>query len=99
ARLGFAIATDVEPDILLVDEVLSVGDIEFQRKCVARIEDILGRGTTLVLVSHSPESVLQLCRHVVWLEGGRVVADGPAPAVIEASPSPGVRPPLRQLGT
>jgi ABC-2 type transport system ATP-binding protein/lipopolysaccharide transport system ATP-binding protein len=99
ARLGFAIATDVEPDILLVDEVLSVGDIEFQRKCVTRIEEILARGTTLVLVSHSPESVLQLCAHVVWLEGGRVVADGPAREVVDAFTSHGARPPLRQLGT
>ena len=84
ARLGFAIATDVEPDILLVDEVLSVGDIEFQRKCTERIESIMRRGTTLVLVSHSPESILQLCEHVVWLNEGRVVADGPARQVVDA---------------
>ena len=83
ARLGFAIATDVEPDILLVDEVLSVGDIEFQRKCAERIETILRRGTTLVLVSHSPESVLHLCTHAVWLAEGRVVADGPAREVVD----------------
>ncbi len=83
-RLGFAVATDVEPDILLVDEVLSVGDIEFQRKCTERIEAILRRGTTLVLVSHSPQSILQLCEHVIWLDEGRVVADGPAPQVVGA---------------
>ena len=84
ARLGFAIATDVEPDILLVDEVLSVGDIEFQRKCTERIERILRRGTTLVLVSHSPEAILQLCTHAVWLSDGGVVAHGPAPEVVNA---------------
>ena len=84
ARLGFAIATDVEPDILLVDEVLSVGDIEFQRKCTERIERILRRGTTLVLVSHSPESIVQLCEHAIWLNEGRVVADGPAREVVDA---------------
>ncbi len=84
ARLGFAIATDVEPEILLVDEVLSVGDIEFQRKCTERIEAILRRGTTLVLVSHSPESLLQLCECVVWLADGRVVADGTARDVVDA---------------
>jgi len=83
ARLGFAIATDVEPEILLVDEVLSVGDIEFQRKCTERIEGILRRGTTLVLVSHSPESIVQLCEQAIWLNEGRVVADGPARAVVE----------------
>jgi ABC-2 type transport system ATP-binding protein len=91
ARLGFAIATDVEPDILLVDEALSVGDIDFQRKCMARIEDLLSRGATLVLVSHSPDAVLRLCQRVTWLEQGRVVADGPASEVVEAfvsSPSP-----------
>ncbi len=84
ARLGFAVATDVEPDILLVDEVLSVGDIEFQRKCTERIEAILRRGTTLVLVSHSPQAILQLCEHAVWLDGGRVVANGPAAQVVDA---------------
>jgi ABC-type polysaccharide/polyol phosphate transport system ATPase subunit len=84
ARLGFAIATDVEPDVLLVDEVLSVGDIEFQRKCTERIERILRRGATLVLVSHSPESVIQLCDHAIWLNEGRVVADGAASEVVDA---------------
>ena len=84
ARLGFAVASDVEPDILLIDEVLSVGDLEFQRKCIGRIGEFLARGATLVLVSHSPESVLQLCQQVVWLEEGRVVADGPAREVVEA---------------
>jgi len=84
ARLGFAIATDVNPEILLVDEVLSVGDIEFQRKCTERIERILQRGTTLVLVSHSPEAILQLCGQALWLSEGRVVADGPARDVVDA---------------
>ena len=91
ARLGFAIATDVEPDILLVDEALSVGDLDFQRKCIARIEELLSRGATLVLVSHSPDAVLRLCQRVVWLEQGRVVANGPASEVVEAfvsTPSP-----------
>lgn len=83
-RLGFAIATDVEPDILLVDEVLAVGDIEFQRKCTERIQAILGRGATFVLVSHSPDAILKLCEHVIWLDEGRVVADGPARQVVEA---------------
>jgi len=84
ARLGFAIATDVEPDILLIDEILSVGDLEFQQKCLRRMTDFLARGATLVLVSHSPEAILQLCRHVVWLDEGAVVDEGPARDVVEA---------------
>jgi len=84
ARLGFALATDVEPDILLVDELLSVGDIEFQRKCTERIEGILRGGTTFVLVSHSPEAVLRLSQRALWLDEGRVRADGPAQHVVDA---------------
>ncbi len=93
ARLGFAIATDVEPEILLVDEVLSVGDIEFQRKCTERIEGILRRGTTLILVSHSPEALLQLCEHALWLADGQVVAQGSARDVVDAFVArPGTKP-------
>jgi homopolymeric O-antigen transport system ATP-binding protein len=84
ARLGFAVATDVDPDVLLVDEVLSVGDIEFQQKCMRRITEFLRRGATLVLVTHAPEQALELCQRVVWLEAGRVVMDGPAGEVVEA---------------
>ena len=84
ARLGFAIATDVEPDILLVDEVLSVGDIEFQHKCTDRIQSILRAGTTFVLVSHSPETIVQLCEHAIWLHEGRVAASGSARQVVDA---------------
>ena len=84
ARLGFAIATDIEPDILLIDEALSVGDLDFQRKCMDRIEGLLSGGATLVLVSHSPDAVLRLCERVVWLEQGRIVADGPSREVVGA---------------
>jgi len=84
ARLGFSIATDIEPDILLVDEVLSVGDVDFQRKCVERMNGFRARGATFVLVSHSPATVLELCARAVWIEGGRVRADGPAAQVIAA---------------
>jgi ABC-type polysaccharide/polyol phosphate transport system ATPase subunit len=82
ARLGFAIATDVDADVLLIDEALSVGDIGFQKKCLQRIESFLRGGATLVLVSHSPETVRGLCERVVWLESGRVVADGGADEVL-----------------
>jgi lipopolysaccharide transport system ATP-binding protein len=88
ARLGFAVATDVEPDILLVDEVLAVGDLEFQQKCLDRMHAFRARQATLVFVSHSPEMVLGLCERVLWFEGGRVVADGPAREVVDAYVSP-----------
>ncbi|HXJ33245.1 MAG TPA: ABC transporter ATP-binding protein [Candidatus Eisenbacteria bacterium] len=84
ARLGFAVATDVEADVLLLDEVLSVGDFAFQKKSYDRITSFLGGGATFLLVSHSPDVVRQLCQRAIWVEGGRIVADGPAGAVIDA---------------
>jgi ABC-type polysaccharide/polyol phosphate transport system ATPase subunit len=90
ARLGFAIATDVDPDILLIDELLSVGDIEFQRKCTERIETILARGATLVFVSHVPAAVTQLCRRAIWIDHGHVIANGPAHEVVDAFVTRGV---------
>jgi len=97
ARLGFAIATDVEPDILLVDEVLAVGDIEFQQKCLERMRGFRARGATLVLVSHSPETVLGLCDRALWFDAGRVAADGPAREVVEAYVSPKVPQPAHAV--
>ena len=70
-RLGFAIATAIAPDVLITDEVLAVGDESFQRKCVAWMEDYLGRGGTLLLCSHSMYHVQKLCAHALWLEHGR----------------------------
>jgi homopolymeric O-antigen transport system ATP-binding protein len=84
ARLGFAIATDVEPEILLLDEVLSVGDVGFQQKCTERMNRFRSQGVTFILVSHSLPTVRQLCERVVWLEGGKVAADGPAAQVTAA---------------
>lgn len=84
ARLGFAIATDVEPDILLVDEVLSVGDIAFQRKCQERMAGFRREGVTFVVVSHSLETLRRLCSRILWVEHGRVVQDGPAREVLAA---------------
>src|SRR5262249_28517273 len=83
-RLAFSVATDLQPEILLVDEVLSVGDIEFQQKCVARMEEFLRRGATLVLVSHSPQQVSELCRRAVWIHEGRVVMEGSSADVVGA---------------
>ncbi|MBP3308367.1 MAG: ABC transporter ATP-binding protein [Clostridia bacterium] len=72
ARLGFAIATLVKPDILIVDEILAVGDYLFQQKCEQRIADMMSGGTTVLIVSHAIEQIQRLCTRVVWLEGGRV---------------------------
>jgi ABC-type polysaccharide/polyol phosphate transport system ATPase subunit len=84
ARLGFAVASDVEPELLLLDELLSVGDIEFQEKCMVRMGEFLARGATLMLVSHAPQAILKLCTRAVWLHEGRVVADGSAADVVGA---------------
>lgn len=76
ARLGFSIATTVRADILIVDEVLAVGDFRFQQKCHQRLEQMMAEGTTLLFVSHSTQQVRQLCKKAVWLKKGRVVAYG-----------------------
>lgn len=78
ARLGFSVATLVHPEILICDEVLSVGDYRFQKKCETRMKKMLDGGTTLLYVSHNIESVIELCDHAVWLEKGRVIASGDA---------------------
>lgn len=83
ARLGFAIATDVRPEILIVDEVLSVGDAEFRQKSSDRIAAFRSAGATILLVSHSMETVAELCDQAVWLRAGQVQAAGPAAGVID----------------
>lgn len=72
ARLAFSIATAIKPDILIVDEVLSVGDYKFQEKSKQRIEELFAGGTTVVVVSHSKEQIEELCNRVVWLEKGEM---------------------------
>ena len=83
-RLGFSIATHVEPEILLIDEVLTVGDQSFQRKSSEKIEEFRRDGRTIVVVSHSLPAVQQLCKEVVWLEKGKLKMRGPAAEVIAA---------------
>ena len=83
ARLGFSIATTVNADILVVDEVLAVGDHNFQQKCHRRMEQMLKGGTTLLFVSHDAEQVKQLCSRAIWLDHGKLMADGPAAAVCD----------------
>ncbi len=83
-RLGFAIAVEMDPDILLIDEVLAVGDVSFQLKCLARIRDFQRRGKTLVIVSHALETVERFCTRAILLYQGRLVAEGRPPDVILA---------------
>ena len=95
ARLGFAIAQDVEPDILIVDEVLAVGDERFQEKCKRRIEDFRAAGVTFVFVSHSLSTARELCPRAAVLHHGRLAFDGPIDAAweryreLERGPLPG----------
>ena len=70
ARLGFSIATMVKPEILIVDEILAVGDFLFQQKCMERMSHMLEGGTTLLFVSHNIETVKKLCDHAAWLDHG-----------------------------
>jgi len=81
-RLGFAIATEVDPDILLIDEILAVGDAGFQQKCMARIEDFRKQGKTIIIVSHGVWAINQLCQRALYLHEGRLVADGPVQEVL-----------------
>jgi ABC-type polysaccharide/polyol phosphate transport system ATPase subunit len=82
-RLGFGIAVEVDPDILLIDEILSVGDEAFQQKCIERIKDFRRRGKTIVYVSHSMESVKKLCTRAILLHEGKLIADGAPNEVFE----------------
>lgn len=75
-RLAFSIATLVEPEILIVDEILSVGDAHFSQKSGQRMKDMMAGGTTVLMVSHSISQIKELCDRVIWLEKGRVVMDG-----------------------
>jgi lipopolysaccharide transport system ATP-binding protein len=84
ARLGFAIAAHLDPDVLIIDEVLSVGDVGFQEKCVTRMRELLARGIPLVFVSHNLSAVVQLCTRAILIDRGAVQFDGrPAEAVAE----------------
>lgn len=84
ARLGFAVATMVQPEILIVDEILSVGDYAFRKKCEQRMNEMLSGGTTLLYVSHSLEEVQRLCSHAIWLDKGEMRMQGDAKEVCEA---------------
>lgn len=81
ARIAFAIATMVRPDILIVDEVLAVGDYKFQEKCHQRMREMLDAGTTLLLVSHNIDDIKGLCDHAVWIDHGKIFSSGEAEEV------------------
>src|SRR5262249_14913661 len=81
-RLGFAVAAHLEPEILLIDEVLAVGDFRFQKKCLAKMEDVAHGGRTVIFVSHNLSAVTRICPRAILLEEGRIVADGPAHRVV-----------------
>lgn len=84
ARLGFSVATMVKPDILIVDEILAVGDYKFRQKCEARMKELLSGGTTLLYVSHSIDEVRRLCDHAIWIEKGIERMQGEVNAVCDA---------------
>lgn len=83
ARLGFSIATQVKAEILVVDEVLAVGDFMFQQKCHKRMQEMLDGGTTLLFVSHDSDQVKKLCKRAIWIDHGTVMNDGPASEVCD----------------
>lgn len=81
-RLGFAVATEIDPDVLLMDEILAVGDAAFRQKCSARIDEFRQRGKTIVFVSHDLGAVRQLCHRVLWIHHGILLGDGPADQIV-----------------
>ena len=83
-RLAFAVAAHLEPEILLVDEVLAVGDIRFQKKCLGKMGDVARAGRTVILVSHQLNQIRRLCHRTVWLDAGTIQKAGPTPELVSA---------------
>lgn len=83
-RLAFAVAAHLQPEVLIVDEVLAVGDARFQKKCLDKMEDVSHHGRTVLFVSHNMSAVTRLCPRAILLDGGRVLSDGPAHGVVSA---------------
>ncbi|HET8670951.1 MAG TPA: hypothetical protein VFM05_10090, partial [Candidatus Saccharimonadales bacterium] len=90
-RLAFAVAAHLEPEILLVDEVLAVGDARFQKKCLNKMQDVGQQGRTVLFVSHNMQAITRLCQRAILLEGGTMVQDGPPHQVVSAYLSAGIR--------
>lgn len=83
ARLGFAVAMSADPDVFLIDEVLAVGDEGFRRKCCEKLDELMSRGRTIIIVSHDVDTVRRLCHRGIWIHEGRMRADGPVDDVAE----------------
>ena len=83
ARLAFSVATAWVPDVLILDEVLAVGDAGFVAKCHQRLQEFRDRGATVLVVSHAPNEIRTTCRRAIWIDGGRVRADGPTGEVMD----------------
>lgn len=83
-RLAFAVAAHLEPEILLVDEVLAVGDLEFQKKCLGKMQEVSRSGRTIIFVSHQMNQIRRLCERVFWVEGGKIEKSGPTGELIAA---------------
>jgi len=82
-RLAFSVAVHLDPDILILDEVLTVGDLDFQRKGLKRVQQLVSEGRTLLFVSHSTDSLAKFCDRCIWLDHGRVRGDGPTSEILE----------------
>jgi len=98
ARLGFSIATGWMPDILILDEVLAVGDSAFIEKCVLRLGEFHAAGTTVLMVSHTPTAIQDNCDRCIWLDAGRLRADGPTQEVLDLYAHAGTEPGQRPAG-
>jgi len=83
-RLGFAVAAHLEPEILVIDEVLAVGDAAFQRRCLGKMQDVSSEGRTVLFVSHNMTAILGLCTRAIWLDNGKKIADGPTDDVVQS---------------
>jgi ABC-type polysaccharide/polyol phosphate transport system ATPase subunit len=82
--LGFAVASDVEPEILIIDEVLSVGDEAFQQKCLARMQSFRAKNTTILFVSHALDAIEKLCDRAIWIDQGQLRHSGAVGQTIQA---------------
>ena len=98
ARLGFSIATAWIPDVLILDEVLAVGDAAFTKRCEERVAEFHAAGTTVLLVSHSEQAIQTSCRRAIWLDAGSIRAEGPTEEVLAAYKGHGTELSAREAG-
>ncbi len=84
AKLGFAVATAMNPDILIIDEILAVGDIKFKKKSFEKLQSLMQEGVTVLLVSHSISQIKKICDKCIWIENGRIIMEGPTEEICDA---------------